>query len=660
MFNFKSILVIRAGNKILFQTGFSGKYELITVNRKVSLDEIKEYVRETYNLKVNDCQEMSSYDFSEGRTYYICADKPEVELPFDCKWFTLLTAAGKLTDEKPYPEIKEFLRHQAEISNVQLQFGLREGKIIAVGELSPDERGLKCGCICPVCEGALVARLGAKKQAHFAHYKATDCDTASAQQTALHLLAKELIAEAKGMFLPAAMVSRKEVFANENNEPWEVMHKLPSTLEYRPAGFYPCSEVILEKKVSDIIPDIVLVQGEQRILVEIAVTHFINEEKQNKIEALGMPVLEVDLSELRADELNREELRKRLFESPEGKDWVFLPETQTRQASIEKYYSMYKETQQVVAEEKKRQIQGEKRRTAKEKAAEKKYNRLLQPKLYRETLVKRRSDEETYRIIRQFRFSNDPNYSTVPFFLDIPTTGDLVFDCDRRIWQAAIFDKFIYNRNMEASEPARAHVKKVASWAVKHQNIFRLDWDLMPKVFSRVGTISYQRSLLEQGIREFMWHMFSLGFISNPVQSQAKILVAHSIVPPNEDVGKILAQVLGRVDLFSPEASDSIRENMEDFALWQKEQEEKAAQALLREEAEKERQVQYEAGMQEILDGLPEDGFDGDVMLKDSFDHRWFQCVGCGSIVRDSDMAFYGGANSVNKGICRECSRRGQ
>lgn len=64
--------------------------------------------------------------------------------------------------------------------------------------------------------------------------------------------------------------------------------------------------------------------------------------------------------------------------------------------------------------------------------------------------------------------------------------------------------------------------------------------------------------------------------------------------------------------------------------------------------------------MQEILDNLPEGGFDGEVMLKDSFGHRWFQCNSCGGIVRDSDMAYYGGVNSVNKGLCRECSRRGQ
>jgi len=660
MTDLKCILVIRAGNKVLFQKNESEKYELISTEQRTSLDKIKEYVCQTYKLHVTNCQEMPSHGTSQIRAYYICTDKPESGPSYGQKWFTLQTAAGKLPDGEPYSEIKDFLHNQAELSNVQLQFGLRKNKIVVIGELSPNERGLKCGCVCPVCGGLLVARLGEKKQPHFAHYKATDCDIASAQQTALHLLAKELIAEAKGMYLPAAAVRCGEAFPSENAGAWQIMQRLPRILEYRPAAFYPCSNVILEKKISDIIPDIILEQGNQQVLVEIAVTHFIDEEKQKKIEKIGLPVLEVDLSDLRAEQLNRDELRNRLLSTPERKDWMFLPATQARQVAFDQYSELYRKEKQNIKTEAEQQLQKAKRREEKRKTAQQKYDQLLQPSRYRETLEKRRNDEETLRIIQQFRFFQDQACSTVPFFLDIPTTGDLVFDCDRRIWQAAVFDQFIYNRHMEESKPITIYIKRITSWVTKHQKIFKLDWALMPKVFSYAGGSGYSRSLLEQSMKEFLWHLARLGFITKPEYSQTNLLAAHSIVPPNEDAARALATVLNEVDPNLPQAPDIIRGKMKGFDCWQQEQEERAALAMRRAEAEKERQAQYEAGMQEILANLPEDGFDGDAPLMDSFGHHWCLCTGCGSIVRDSDMSFYGGVEGVNKGVCRDCGRRGQ
>ncbi len=656
----KCILVIRAGNKALFQKSESGKYGLISVEQGISLDKIKEYVGQTYKLHVTDCQEMPFRGTPQIRTYYICTDKPESDPPYGQKWFTLQTAAGKLPDGEPYGAIKDFLHNQAELSNVQLQFGLREDKIVAVGELSPNERGLKCGCVCPVCGGRVVARLGEKKQPHFAHYQATDCDIASAQQTALHLLAKELIAEAKGMYFPAAVVRCGEAFPSENAGAWQIMQRLPKTVEYRPAAFYHCSNVILEKKLSDIIPDIILEQGEQRVLVEIAVTHFIDEEKQKKIEKIGLPVLEVDLSDLRAEQLNRAELRDRLLSTPEGKNWMFLPASQARQVAFDQYSELYRKAKRDIKTEAEQQLQKAKRREEKRATAQQKYDQLLQPSRYREMLEQRRNDEETLRTIRQFRFFRDQACSTVPFFLDIPTTGDLVFDCDRRVWQAAVFDQFIYNRHMEESKPITIYIKMITSWVTNHQKIFKLDWTLMSKVFSYAGGHGYPRSLLEQSVKEFLWHLARLGFITKPEYSQADLLVAHSIVPPNEDAAKALRQVLSRVDPNLPRTLDIIRENMRDFDRWQQEQEEREVLAMRRAEAEKERQAQYEAGMEEILANLPEDGFDDDAPLMDSFGHHWCLCTECGSIVRDSDMSFYGGAAGVNKGVCRDCVRKGQ
>lgn len=42
----------------------------------------------------------------------------------------------------------------------------------------------------------------------------------------------------------------------------------------------------------------------------------------------------------------------------------------------------------------------------------------------------------------------------------------------------------------------------------------------------------------------------------------------------------------------------------------------------------------------------------------DCYDRRWLLCECCGQIKRDSEMAFYGGIDGQNKGICSVCSRK--
>lgn len=414
----------------------------------------------------------------------------------------------------------------------------------------------------------------------------------------------------------------------------------------------------MEKRLSDIIPDIILEQGEQRILAEIAVTHFIDEEKKSKIEMLGLPVLEVDLSDLRADELNREVISRRLLSEPEQKRWVFLPETEARQAAVAQYRSHYENTKEELKAEERQRAEKEKLQEKKRKIAQKKYQYLLRPDRYSNTLAQRRNDTQALRAIQKLGFSRNWNAEAIPFFFDIPTTGDLVFECDRRIWQAAIFGTFVFSRNMQKTDPIIISTKKIASWSTKHQDIFKIDWELMPEVLCSYSGHGYPRSLLEQSIREYLYYLARIGFIQERPDSKAQLLASHTILPPNREAARVLEEALNMIDLFLPDAPDRLRQYMDDFDRWEQEQKEKATQAKERAERMKERQSQREAGFQEICASLSEEGFEGDTPLKDSFGFRWLICTECGSIAREDEMATYGGRAGTNKGICRDCSRR--
>ena len=93
-------------------------------------------------------------------------------------------------------------------------------------------------------------------------------------------------------------------------------------------GKWQIEEVELEKKISDFIPDIILKKGDEILLVEIYVTHAVDEDKRKKILEANLPVIEIDLSEFVHDDMTKEDLRLHLRESSRMK-WIHLPATVT-------------------------------------------------------------------------------------------------------------------------------------------------------------------------------------------------------------------------------------------------------------------------------------------------------------------------------------------
>lgn len=46
-------------------------------------------------------------------------------------------------------------------------FGMRNGKIVMIRDITTAERGAKCNCICPLCQAHFIAKLGDIRQPHF-------------------------------------------------------------------------------------------------------------------------------------------------------------------------------------------------------------------------------------------------------------------------------------------------------------------------------------------------------------------------------------------------------------------------------------------------------------------------------------------------------------
>ena len=81
-------------------------------------------------------------------------------------------------------------------------FGERNGKIVVIDDLTYEEKGLNCRCVCPNCGGEFEARLGNIRIHHFAHSKG-GCDEETAILNGLYKLFKQYLDEKNYLFIPA-------------------------------------------------------------------------------------------------------------------------------------------------------------------------------------------------------------------------------------------------------------------------------------------------------------------------------------------------------------------------------------------------------------------------------------------------------------------------
>lgn len=185
----------------------------------------------------------------------------------------------------------------------KLNFALQDNRLVHILEV---ESGLICNCVCMNCNQRLVAKKGMKNIHHFAHYNSEECE--GAFESALHHAAKEIIKNSKTFAIPDIYLQ----FIDSYKEPLLLEENKVITVD----------KISLEKRISDVIPDIILEVNGHMLFVEIYVTHKIDSDKLRKIKRLGISTIEIDLSAV-DDNMSKEELENLLIKEVNNKYWVF-------------------------------------------------------------------------------------------------------------------------------------------------------------------------------------------------------------------------------------------------------------------------------------------------------------------------------------------------
>lgn len=536
----------------------------------------------------------------------------------------------------------EYLRSLQHRMTIQLQFGVRNGRIITISEIKPEEHGNKCNCTCPGCGAELSAKIGKKNQRHFAH-RNMKCDITSAQQTALHMLAKEIIEEEKQIQLPGITVNTKDLA--DKSTPYFVLNSFSDKYEYKPPKLCKCTSVTLERKLSDIIPDIVAVIAGRTLLIEIAVTHFIDDEKRAKIESLGIPLMEIDLSPFHGQLFSKEAIRNSVIYDINNRTWIFNPKISEAESLVKADLNA-KITKWKIQQARIRKSEEEALRRKQERRTKGclELNRLFVPDNYRSRLIKFRDDNAARNTLKSYGFIHN-DLSETPFYMDIPITGEIIFACDRRILQSSLFYTFIYYRKKDFFDIADTSTQKIETWAYNYNKICQIDWSINYKteVTFPNGEVKII-SPFHNVIRKYLYYLEMIGFIENYNYYETVVKYTHTLTPPNEQYAALLKQAIKSVDQFAPDIDDLI----DNFLTPKKEDDSLSQTTNSRIQPSKE----YELGYESITT------IEEDRPIIDKFGWRWLICTECGAIQRSDDIAIHGVSNNMNYGICKSCYRK--
>ena len=218
------------------------------------------------------------------------------------------------------------------MKKINLNFGIKDEKLVDISEVPS---GLDCGCICPSCGSKLVARKGDKRKHHFSHYKVRECE--GYLETVLHLAAKEILLNNREIVLPIYNVE-DDNYSNQRK--------------------YPYVRVFSERRVQDIVPDIILDFGDKNYLfVEIKVTHEVDDVKLEKLKRIGVSTLEIDLSLLEFEEnvLELEDVKNFILYDTSFKHWVYDKQYKKNRERRKKYLEDLRKEEERQRIEKERQ-----------------------------------------------------------------------------------------------------------------------------------------------------------------------------------------------------------------------------------------------------------------------------------------------------------------
>ena len=320
-------------------------------------------------------------------------------------------------------------------------FGLQpDGRLIDAGMA---KRGKACNCVCPGCKMPLVARKGHVRVKHFGHEADTECRHGA--ETALHMAAKQLVAELHWINLPQLSVT---VCRNDPE-----YGRFEAVANYHDIKQWRFQSAQAEVALESIRPDVIgLGEGGEKYAVEIYVTHKVDEIKANYIHSIQLPCIEINLQDLIGKLISFEDLAAHLQRNLSSKLWIYHPHRREYEAALMLGFEPWRTRQAKVFN-----------------AAAVKEQRLLEREQRKHDEIQRKLEEDQRKRdlleLRYHTFRQSPltekwrllhnalgvTKQNWPKHLAVTVReGADAFMVTKEMWQGALFSRYIYKRGSGA------------------------------------------------------------------------------------------------------------------------------------------------------------------------------------------------------------------
>ena len=341
-------------------------------------------------------------------------------------------------------------------SDLKVPFGRRGDELVGPGDVA--ETGLACGCLCPGCGAALLIRQGGKRR-HFSHFNAPGSPLCV--ERAIHAAGIQVLLEARRLTVPAHVIHVEKIAVS--GRPVVRACELQAQ---EMIVFEACNdEVTLSgADAGTIRVDVVGYYGEKALLIEIRFTHAVDADKLAKVAQHDHAMIEIDVSDLRFDG-KLASLQQRILDDLDNKLWLYHPAS----ASTVQRLSEQVDADVRILNEEYESDRARWRRTEAERAAKE--------NLLRRVRQRRADAAEAARhaalVEKVTAYRNKPVHEKEgailrrlgvtgpwPEHLSVHHPKNRAFPGPYRLWQAAVFHKFIFQRSL--SQIIGSH--QVAEW----------------------------------------------------------------------------------------------------------------------------------------------------------------------------------------------------
>ncbi|CAJ0802571.1 hypothetical protein LMG7141_04128 [Ralstonia condita] len=256
----------------------------------------------------------------------------------------------------------------------------------------------------------------------------------------------------------------------------------------------------IEIALEDIRPDFVVSFGGERLIIEVAVTHFSNKGKRAKLNALQIPAVEVDLSDVPRS-VTAADLKNRLLDSIDDKSWLYYPGLIEAEDKLRAAREQQSDADEVAR----------RRPAMRDKELDEPNQQYIGNSWPGDWGEGRRLSPSQKRKIEAanqnfFASSESRKLAFVtaklginalkwPSLLDVPVMWDDALGVSRRIWQADIFRRFVRGAFAAPRDIDQdLNVGVVTKWLAR-----RYKFDPASDIRVRVAVLEYLKWLGEQG-----------------------------------------------------------------------------------------------------------------------------------------------------------------